>query len=454
MNKTFAIIATAVVLAATVEGVTLGVPFKDGAVLQRDKPVSVWGRAAPGANVRISFAGHETTSVTGTNGVWTARLPAMPASKEGRTLAASDAKGTASASGVLVGEVWLCSGQSNMDMALADDWVRYGDGTGRMVAQITRRPFVRYLADGKWNPLTPEFLTARRRSALAVYYGLELYSELDVPIGLIVASAGGSNIDQWNPANGAKANLYMRSIRNLAPFTVRGAVWYQGETNVREGDLYRTKLHQLYDGWSAALDSPGMSFYYVQLAPFDYGKGADVFFPTFLEVQARFEKENPNAAMTVINDTGAVHDIHPNTKWIVAKRLALHAFKRDYAFPDVEDSSPTLRSVSAVSNTVELVFDHAKRFYIYHDTPEGKKTFDLPFEVAGADGEWKPARVMNIAKKCSWAQSGNIYSNTLIVASAAVNKPVRVRYAWKNPWHSWLYNHVDLPLATFSAEVK
>ncbi len=452
MKNFIAVFAAAAI--GTAGAVTFGYPFKDGMVLQRDMPVHVWGRSDPRATVKVSFGGHETSAVAGTNGVWKTKLPAMTASKESRVLTAADSKNKVSVSDVLVGEVWFCAGQSNMEMALADDWVRYGDGTGRMVAQVTHRPYIRYMTGAKWSPLTPEFLTERRRSAIAVYYALDLYAELDVPIGLAVCAVGGSNIDSWNPANGEKANIYHPHVTSYGPFTLRGVLWYQGETNVKEGDLYRKKMHQLYDGWSAMLDCPGMSFYYVQLAPFDYGKGSEIFFPEFLEAQARFEKENPHAAMTVISDTISLHDIHPNNKWLVAKRLALHAFKRDYGFKDVEDSSPTLLSASAVSNTVELVFDHVKRFYIHHDGPDGYKTLDLPFEVAGADGVWKPARVLNAYSGRSWSQFGNVYSNTLIVASKEVKEPVQVRYAWTSPWQSWSYSQVELPLGSFKAEVK
>ena len=446
-----------VMVAGLAGAVTLGEPFSDGAILQRDRPVPVWGKSAPGEAVTVSFAGQTVEATAGTNGVWVALLAPMAASKEGRTLEVAGGVGRVMARDVLVGEVWLCAGQSNMEMAIGDDWVRYGDGTGRMIAQVTHRPFVRYMQkeNGKrmWNPLTPTFLTMGRKSALAVYYGLELYAALDVPIGLVVAAAGGSNIDQWDPANGEKAELFRLHFNGFAPYAVRGALWYQGETNVREGDLYRKKLHSLYGQWTTALGCPDMSFYYVQIAPNDYGKGSEWFFPEFLEAQARYERENPKAAMTVLSDTGSVHDIHPNKKWIVAKRLALHAFKRDYGFPDVEDSSPILRSAMAVSNTVELVFDHAKRLYVYRDDSEGRRSLELPFEVAGTNGVWKPATVVNIFSGRDWSKYGNIYSNTVIIVAKDVDEPVCVRYAWTKPWHSWLYNQVDLPLGTFSAEV-
>ena len=444
--------------AGAVQAVTLGAPFSDGAVLQRDKPVSVWGKASAGAEVTVSFRGQEAAATADANGVWIAKLAPMPASKEGKTLTVKDASGTVEIDDVLVGEVWLCSGQSNMEMAIGDDWVRYGDGTGRMVAQVTHRPFVRYMVgkdgQGAWHPLTPEFLTTGRRSALAVYYGLELYAAIDVPIGLVVSAVGGSNIDSWNPASGEKASLFRR-LSSFMPYSLRGVLWYQGESNVCEGDRYREKMHQLYNGWSEALGCPGMSFYYVQLAPYDHGKGSETFFPRFLEAQARFERENPHAAMVVINDTGSLHDAHPNKKWIVAKRLALHALKRDYAFPGVEDSSPTLRTATVVSNTVELVFDHASRLYVYHDDAEGNRTLDLPFEVAGTNGVWRPAQVQNFYMVAgAWSKFGNIYSNTVIVASKDVAEPVAVRYAWTKPWRGWLYNQVDLPLGTFSASLR
>ncbi len=436
--------------------VSLAKPFSDGLVLQRERPVPVWGGAAPGEKVTVAFAGASVSATADAKGAWSVELPAMPASREGRTLTVTGGDGAPrTVRDVLVGEVWLCSGQSNMDMALADDTPRYGDGHGRMIAQVTHRPFVRYVtAPGTtgWHVLEPKFLFTGRKAALPVHWGLELYAQLEIPIGIVVAAVGASNIDSWNPANGPRANLHNTFLKDFVPYAIRGVIWYQGETNLMEGKLYTKKMHQLYDGWSALFRNPKMPFYYVQIAPYAYGidRGVnrDDFFAPFVEAQAAFAQEEPRAAMTVINDIGDVRDIHPGNKWLVAKRLALHALKRDYGFPEVEDSSPVLAKATAQGNRVELTFAHAKALYVYN----AERTLDAAFELAGADGVWKKARIVNFPKVV-WTRFGNLADNKVVLVADGVANPVQVRHAWTKPWTGCLYNQVNLPTGTFRAPI-
>lgn len=438
-------------VAAEAGTLSLGVPFSKGMVLQRDRAVPVWGRATPEAAVSVTFADSTVKTVATKGGAWRAELPAQKASKTPRTLTVQADGETRTVEDVLVGEVWLCSGQSNMHMPIALRQPRYGDGHGAMVAQVTHRPFIRYAeapCGGGWHPLTPAFLKSGWKCALPVHYALELQNQLDVPIGVVVAASGGSNIDSWNPANGPKANLYNGTVARLAPYALRGVIWYQGETNVHESWLYTRKLHELYDGWSKALENPALRFDLVQIAPFDYGKDTngrkDREFARFQEAQAKFAAEEPNASLTVINDLGDLRDIHPNNKWLVAKRLALHALKRDYGFPDVESDSPTPVEATVVSNRVRIVFDHAENLYVYN----AERSHDAAFELCGADGVWKPAKIVNFVQK-GWAQFGNIDGNAVELEAPGVAQPIKVRHAFVRPWKGCLYNQVNLPCSTF-----
>ena len=462
-------------LAASVRtpaGLSFGYPFTDGAVLQRDRPVPVWGRAQPGAKVRVSYGGNRAESVADTNGVWRAKLPAMSASSTPLALCASTDAASVCADDIVVGEVWLCAGQSNMAMALVDPMLtRYRDGIGAMVAQATDRPLVRYLSSSAskigWQRFTPAFLSSGRRASIAVHYAIDLHEKLGVPVGVIVAAAGGCNIDAYIPSIKSDSNLDGYLLADLYPYALRGALWYQGETNIYLGEVveYGPKMRLLYDRWREKFANPKLSFYYVQLAPFARGNRVthkekdgttrvvdyDTRFPRFLGVQAAFEKEEPNAAMTVVNDLGCVGDIHPNEKWLVAKRLALHALRRDYGFSGIEDCSPEPMRATAVSNVVEVTFGHAKSLYAYQ---RGQRfSPDLPFELAGTNGVWRPARVLNFLTGRSMCE-GTITNNVIALSSPDVTEPVAVRYAWKLPWTGAVYNEVNLPLGTFERKVE
>ena len=453
-------------------GLSLGRPFTDGAVLQSGRPIPVWGRATPGEKIRVAYGGASATATADKSGNWRVSLPALPASSTPRSLVASTATSSVSADDVVVGEVWLCAGQSNMAMALVDPkTARYRDGIGAMVAQATDKPLVRYLqappAAAGWRRFTPEFLSGGRRASIAVHYALELHEKLGVPVGVVVAAVGGCNIDSFLPGLNAKvADLDGSLLKGVYPYGIRGAVWYQGETNIYLGevDAYGGKMRMLYDRWSEMFANPRLSFYYVQLAPFARGKVThknadgtsrtfdyDEAFPRFLRVQAAFEKAETNAAMTVINDLGCIGDIHPNEKWLVAKRLALHALRRDYGFDRVEDRSPEAVSATASSNVVKVAFAHAKALYAYQ---RGQRfSPDLPFELAGAGGVWHNARVLNFVPRKAM-NDGTIADDFILLEAPGVAEPKAVRYAWKKPWAGVVYNEVDLPLGTFEMDVK
>ena len=440
-----------------VAGLSLGAPFQDGVVLQRERPVPVWGSAPAGAAVKVSFAGQEKTANAGTNGRWRVNLEPLAVSARPRDLiVSSSAANRTVVHDVLVGEVWLCSGQSNMEMSLADGRTRYGDGIGAMVAQVTDKPLVRYMKSpgkGGWNRLTPKFLMSGWRSSLPVHYALELHDKLGVPVGVIVAAAGGSNIDSWNLANGEKADLHRARIVPLGPFALRGALWYQGETNVKEVGEYPGKLAALHAGWKEQFESPSLPLDIVQLAPYRYSKPSELeALPQFMENQAKYAAGRPDATVTVVNDIGNFGDIHPNNKWLVAKRLALHALKRDYGFGNIEDESPAPVGATVVaSNRVQVTFAHAKSLYVYRQ--DSRFGLFAEFELAGADGEWKKADVVNYAP-LDWTKWGTITNGCVELVAKDVKRPVRVRHAYVPPFAGVLYNQVNLPCGPFCAEVK
>ncbi len=475
--------------------VTLGTPFSDGMVLQRGRNVPVWGWADAGEKVTVTFAGQTRTATAGADGKWRVDLAPMEASKESRTLEANGVK----VADVLVGEVWYCCGQSNTEFPLVGGSPRFRDRQGAMVAQVTYRPYIRFAycsnyrisvepkakADYKveWKQFTPENLSKPPSfSAMGVYYALELYAALEIPIGMVGSYWGGTRAEPWTPREGFAATkgcepevayqpavaaefkaermdalgysrktfrdqpmvLWNEMVAPWTPFAMRGFIWYQGCSNSGDYKRYDTVMHALYNGWAKCFENPDLKLYFVQLAP--WGNAG---IPYIQQAQAKFAAEEKNAGMAVINDIGNLRDIHPNEKEMVGKRLALHALKRDYGFTDIEADSPTLKEWKVEGDKFVLTFDHAKSLYVYN--PD--RSFANGFELAGEDGVFKPAKIVNRVQ----SQRGNgqvAYLGTLegaqiVVSADGVAEPKKLRYLYSAPWFGSIYNEVNLPLGSF-----
>ena len=455
--------------------VELASPFSDHMVLQRGMKVPVWGTALPGERVTVSFAGQKLSATAGRDGTWRVDLKPLTASTVGRVLTASDSsKSVKTVADVLVGEVWLCAGQSNMGVPLCGDRPHFRDGQGMMVAQVTRRPLIRFVATPAdrydavpqaktqkplcWRSFTPQTLMNSSFSAVATYFGLSVQEAIGIPVGLVGVYRGATGIDSWTPSDGkpvrtkdrddCQPGVFWNTVVNpWAPFAVRGMIWYQGEHDSDESSAYPAKLRKLYDGWRTRFENPNLKFYYSQLCSW----GSDI--AAFQEAQASFEREEPNAAMAVINDVGNPTDIHPNVKEPVGRRLALHAIRRDYGrefgFEHVQDNSPSVSSASVSGSVVTVSFENARSLYLYNrdfSTASG-------FELAGADGKWKPARILNLApdnpKAKKLVYQGRLTEPKVLLAAEDVPTPVRVRYLHSKPWIGNLFNEANLPLAAF-----
>ena len=493
-----AAMAFSAVLAANVE---VASPFADGMVLQRGMKVPVWGWADPGTLVSVSFAGVTRTATAGADRKWRVDLPPMEASKESRELKVNDMVFR----DVVVGEVWFCSGQSNMALQLVGNNPRSRDRQGALVAQTTVRPYIRFahvkagtrmkpaekLAQPvKWLDFRPDNLQSNV-SAIAFYYALELYGALEIPIGMVGVYRSGSRLEPWVPNEGFRtvpgmeaqaayvpvegtnfskeallalnpkimkghiSTIFQPSVHWNAvvapwvPFASRGMIWYQGEANTPEPEIYDKKMQALYNGWAQKFENPDFKLYFVQLAP--HGDGT----VGLQEAQERFARAEKNAAMAVIVDIGNPRDIHPNEKELAAKRLAVHALKRDYGFTAAKDESPTLESARADGAKAVLRFRDAESLYIYN------MDFSMTtgFELAGADGVWKPAKVDNL-KKRKWSNgkeflSGEIEGGPEIVLVAdGVSEPKKVRYLHSRPWYGSVYNEVNLPIGPFHSDLS
>ena len=472
--------------------VKLAAPFGDGMVLQREMPIRVWGEADAGEKVKVKFGDASVETVADASGKWMVELPAMKASKTGRRLKANDA----SISDVLVGEVWMCAGQSNTDCPIWGGSPRYRDGWGAMMLTTTDRPFVRVVKTRramalepkldikvKWRKMTPALWDLckagwKMPSAMGFYYALELANALDIPIGLIDSSWGGTNIDTWTPRSGYKglegldmerdwkivpqeewkpemakgpislahkqtSALWNGMVAAYAPMSIRGFIWYQGCANASEHKRYANKMQALYNGWSTEFRNPDLSLYFVQLAPWGYKGIARI-----QEAQAKFAAQEKNAAMTVIIDVGNLNDIHPNDKRTVAKRLSLHALKRNYGWKHIQNESPTLKSWKIEGNKFILSFDNAEHFYVYN--PD--RSLKVGFEVCGEDGVWKPAKITNYKPtkmEDKLYYLGQVDGKDLVVEADGVESPKKLRYLHSAPWFGSLYSEACLPVGAF-----
>ena len=466
MNRLSVLLSAAGLSAAACAAVHPASPFADGAVLQRDRPVPVWGTAEPGEAVTVSFAGQERTATADASGGWRVDLPAMQASDERRELRI----GETVIHDVLVGEVWFCSGQSNCELPLWGPRCRFRDRDGYMTAQTTDEPLVRYaycstyqqtnspLAFAtrpvKWRTFTRENLLccdANRKwgfSAMGVYFALELRRALKVPVGIVGAYWGGSPIERWM-ADGSGA-MFNAMVAPWRPYALKGVVWYQGCSNAGRHETYCAKMHELYDGWAKAFENPALGFRFVQIAPWGNYPGKDGVnnLVGLQEAQARFAAEEPHAAMAVVNDFGNLHDIHPNVKSVVGRRLAALALKHDYGRDLVADS-PVLRTAKVEGSTFVLSFDNVREWTFYTDdqsVPAGL------FEIAGEDGVFRPAVVENLLYRKNVGGSyydGEIVGTDLRVSAPGVAEPKELRYLYRRPYRGWLVNEANLPLGVF-----
>lgn len=458
---------TALAAAAARADVVLPAIFGDHMVLQADRDVPVWGTAEPGEAVTVRVQGQQKRTTAGPDGRWRVTLDPLEAGGE-PTEVVVRGNNAITFRDVLVGEVWLCSGQSNMGYPL-----KHAAG-GAKAVKAADRPRLRLFTVGRVHPDTPQTtLTGQWKvcspetvggfSAVAYFFGVEVQDALDRPVGLIQASWGGTRAEAWLPREAfdalklpyepawtnewlhpkpkrgsqapavarpheAPAGLFNGMIAPLAGYALRGFVWYQGETNTAYGEHYRDVLAALVASWRAAWGQGDAPFLVVQLPNFRNSRS----WPLLRAGQAAVAKELPNVGLAVTIDVGNPKNIHPAEKRTVGKRLALIARKLAYG-EDVPYSGPTYRALHVEGAEARIEFDHV------HDGLK-KKGGDLAgFELAGADGTFHAA-------------AARIDGDQVVLTAPGVPAPRAVRYAWSNDPEANLYNSADLPAAPFEAK--
>lgn len=469
LRRLWIVFLTVLSVTACYAGLTLPTIFSDHMVLQREQAVPVWGKADPGATVTVEFAGQKKTATAGADGKWKVDLSALKASAEPQILTISAGTDKVSFQDVLVGEVWLCSGQSNMQMPLKGFKIPTDKAATDIPAaniplmRLYQTPMVaagipKDHIDASWTTCTPE--TAAGFSAAGFYFGRKLQNDLKVPVGLWQSAWGGTRIEPWTPPCGFDGIVSLAYVRqqikaispdlgtnpktvqqerqtptaiyngmlaaNL-PFAIRGAIWYQGESNHGDGMLYVDKTRALLNGWHK-LWGTDFPFYFVQIAPFNYGDDA---LPEFWEAEAEIVKQIPKTGMAVITDCATLKDIHPTNKEVPGTRLALLAEASTYGM-NVISTGPTFKSMDIQKSSLKVSFDSADGL-----TTRDGKTPDW-FEIVGEDGIFKPA----IAK---------IEGSSIILSSPEVPNPVAMRFGWNKLATPNLMNGAGLPCSAFRA---
>lgn len=517
--RSMVLMATCVFCSELWADVKLPSVFGNAMVLQRGLATPVWGWAEPSEAITVRFANQEKRTSADRSGNWMIKLDPMPAGVEGRSL---EVKGNNQIvfQNVLVGDVWICSGQSNMEWTLKSSLnaeeevkaaeypaIRLFDVRGHVTSPVPKSDL-----SGTWQVCSPP--TAASFSAVGYFFGRTLHRESGVPIGLIGTNWGGTRIEPWVPPIGfrrvpelselasqvdrfdatvpagkatwethikdteawsARARtalkdgnplpplpaqpgytgssdptaIYNAMVHALVPFGLRGAIWYQGESNGNEGVEYFHKMQALIEGWRTVWNQGDFPiyFYFVQLAnwqkPSEAAEGGDGW-ARVREAQ-RQALTLPYTGMAVTTDIGQANDIHPRNKQDVGIRLALWAL-RDVYDEKVVVSGPLYRHMEIAGNKIRLSFDHAGRGLMVgkkqglERTQEVKNGKLARFAIAGEDRKWY------------WAEA-RIDGDVVVVSSDNVSAPVAVRYAYSmNPEGANLYNQEGLPASPFRTD--
>lgn len=408
-------------------------------VLQRDRPLPIWGWAEPGESVTVRFNGTTQAAKADPEGNWKVVLPAVKADGKAHRMTVSG-KNKIELSDILIGEVWIGSGQSNMEMGIsqchhAKEEIAAAEYPQIRLLLVPRAAGGEPAKDfkGKWVHCTPKNLAAGGWggfSAALYFFGRKLHKELNVPVGLIESAWGGQPIERFIADGKKHGDIYDGMIAPVKPYAIRGAIWYQGESNVANGLAYAGKMKALIEGWRKdwGYDFP---FYFVEIAPWaGYGNRA---LPPLWEAQVASLKI-PGTGMVVTTDlVDNPKDIHPKDKVDVGNRLALWALAKTYG-KDVVYSGPLYKSMKVEGNKVRLSFAHVDGGL---NSRDGKPLSE--FEIAGADGKFVPAEA-------------TIDGDTVVVQAAEVAEPAQVRFGWRNLANPNLTNKAGLPASPFQTK--
>ncbi|HUE73878.1 MAG TPA: sialate O-acetylesterase [Pirellulaceae bacterium] len=432
--------------------------FGDSMVLQQQSQAAVWGWADADEEVTVSLGETKATAKAGADGKWLTKIQ-TPTAGGPHTLTVKG-KNEITLKDVYVGEVWICSGQSNMEWTVAQsanpaDEAKTADDPQIRMIKVEKIPSQKPADDiqGQWQVCSPE--SAPKFSAVGYFFARHLHNELKVPIGMINTSWGGTICEAWTSDEALKTDpdfqpilqrsaqfkpgqpnqasvLYNGMIKPLVPMTIRGAIWYQGESNVGRAVQYRKLFPTMIADWRKQFGQGDFPFLFVQLAPYKYGE-PHLALAELWEAQL-MTLSVPHTGMCVTWDIGDVGDIHPKNKQDVGKRLALWALANTYGKSDVVYSGPLYDSMVVEGNKIRVKFKHtAGGLASKEDKPL------THFQIAGDDQKFVDAKA-------------TIDGETVVVESDQVPAPKAVRFAWHGLAEPNLFNKAGLPASPFRTD--
>jgi sialate O-acetylesterase len=438
--------------------------FSEGMVLQRNDNVSIWGRDQPGAKIHITGSwGDEASGLTDENGKWLLKLKTPDAG--GPYKVVINGSDEMVLKDVFIGEVWVCSGQSNMAMPLQGfhDGASPINGSTKTIRNSKNNMIRLFKADlqasltplddvsGNWEKAQPS--TVKTFSALAYHFGAKLNKVLDVPVGLIQTAWGGSSVEAWMDGqtlstfgiklptempdkykNLVPSLLYNGMLNPYVPYSIRGVIWYQGESNVYEPEEYKKLFPALIGSWRSKWGKEKMPFYFVQIAPFSYKKNQPVNSAFLREAQMQTMLNVNDTGMAVTLDIGDCNNIHPAEKKLIGERLVAWALAKVHGMEKIEYSGPIFDTIlDRGDRRIRLRFRFGKG--LRHAGRELKG-----FKIAGDDKVFYEAKA-KINK-----------DDTIDVWSDHVIHPIAVRYAFENCAESTLFNRAGLPASSFRTD--
>jgi len=440
----------------------------DNMVLQQNTKVKLWGEASPNktVSVSVSWSNENFRTSSDKNGKWLLWVTTPKASYQNQQIAISDGE-KITLKNILIGEVWFCSGQSNMEMPLNGFWncpildanetiANAGQYKGIRFATIPKTPAYtpQSSCPGKWQICNSE--NAASFSATAFHFATALNKALDIPIGIINCSWGGSKVESWTNREILETYkdvdlskegidqvrdylrpllMYNGMLKPLTNYTIKGFMWYQGESNVGKHDTYAQRLANMVELWRKDWGLGELPFYYVEIAPFQYGEGD---WGAYLrEAQYKAQSIIPNSGMISTNDLVEEYEannIHPKNKTSVGKRLCYMALAKTYGFKNVECHGPEYKSMEIKDGKAFLTFNYTQDGFSREKGIKG-------FEIAGSDKVFHPATAITDLNK-----------KIIVVSSDEVKEPVAVRYCFRNFQIGNIYNNRELPMVPFRTD--
>ncbi|QCW99535.1 sialate O-acetylesterase [Aggregatimonas sangjinii] len=458
----------------TIASAQTGTPscFGNDMLLQQNDTIAIWGHDKPDTPIKLTTSwGAISETSTNKEGKWRTTLPTVPASFKKHSI---DIQGSSLLryENILLGELWFVSGQSNMEMPVKGFKNSPVDNAAEFLSEA-KNPNIRLFNSARAGSLQPQDTVngswveadsadVANFSAVGYLFAKKLFDSIQVPVGIIEAAWGGTKIEAWIPKDSlAKfsavtipetsltdaskrkrpTEIYNGMIAPFRNFTIKGFLWYQGESNRNQPEAYKAFQHTLVNSWRAQWQDTTLPFYLVQIAPYAYEKHREtpaIKAALLREAQSNSAREITNSGIAITTDVGDCDDIHPAKKEPIADRLVRLALNRDYGFKKIDFLAPTFSAIEIKGNTAMVKFEKSptsinEHFVLKEDSLSG-------FAIAGSDQIFYPAKA--IIKD----------DLTIAVSSSQVKEPIAVRYGFEDCYEGNLYSSTEIPIGPFRSD--